>query len=367
MLSFHHRRRFAVLGLRKSTLRLLLVFALLLLVQNVAVAQVGTPIQPGQPLTGDISAAAPSALYTYTASAGETVTIQVAASGFIPQFHVLSPTNAEVVAVPNPDSTPTVQGAASFDAAGPYTIEVSSAESVGTFTITVTGGQPAAQPAVATGPVDLTAGQPVAGALNVATPTQEFNFTASPSDTLLLTVKADNRLAAPAVSLRDARTGRVIATADTRFTDAIFLLPLGSTSYVLAAHYSGSPGDERISVCVEPMATAGACASGGTAALTPSTTNPTTTADPSANPAATPIPATSSCTASSKAGGVYVRVSPESGAHALGLLHDNEQAPVLGTRPGNGWYQINLNGQTGWVGVSVINLQGDCANVPIVS
>ena len=52
---------------------------------------------------------------------------------------------------------------------------------------------------------------------------------------------------------------------------------------------------------------------------------------------------------------------------ALSSLPLGQTAQVIGAWTGGGWYQVTYNGQTLWVGGSVVSLLGDCSALPALA
>jgi Tol biopolymer transport system component len=60
----------------------------------------------------------------------------------------------------------------------------------------------------------------------------------------------------------------------------------------------------------------------------------------------------------------YVRYGPDTEFQLVGYLRE-EPMPVIGYN--DGWYQIDMDGQKGWIGQAAVKMQGDCEEVPYVT
>lgn len=63
---------------------------------------------------------------------------------------------------------------------------------------------------------------------------------------------------------------------------------------------------------------------------------------------------------------VNVRSGPGLNLSILGRLNKGQNAPITGKSQDGLWWQINFNGQTGWVYVPVARVSGDTSAVPVV-
>jgi uncharacterized protein YgiM (DUF1202 family) len=72
-------------------------------------------------------------------------------------------------------------------------------------------------------------------------------------------------------------------------------------------------------------------------------------------------------TATVNAARLNVRKSPSSSAEILTKINQNETYPVLGKNTDGSWWQINVNGITGWVFGRFVTINGNAAGVPALN
>ncbi len=315
-------------------------------------AQGGTaPIQIGQNATGTLTAEAPSAQYALTSSGREAVLIQALAisQGFAPNFRVLNPAGIEILTVSNPDAQAILTGNAALNDAGVYTIIVGGENgSVGQFVLSLQVGV-ALSP-----PIALVVNQPVTATVGLQSPVQVYRFDTTSLGAVAVTVLSQTPNAGALVTLYDESGSKTIASFDAGVTGATYQLPASGKAYRVEVRANGS-GESAVSVCL------GTCVSSTPPPITP------------ASAAASAIPQSANtsstiCTAASSAGGTAnLRSGPGTIYAILGGLPLGQTAQVIAVWTGGGWYEVNFNGQTLWVGGSVVNLSGDCSTLAQVA
>ncbi|MEO8393616.1 MAG: SH3 domain-containing protein [Chloroflexota bacterium] len=315
------------------------------------------PIQIGQNATGTLTSDAPTAQFALTVNGGETVLIQVLAisQGFAPNFQVLNPAGIEILRVSNPDAKPILTGNAALNAAGVYTIVIGGENgSTGQFVLSLQEG--VALPA----PTALVVNQPVTATVGSQSPVLVYRFDTTSLGAVALRVISQTPNGGALVTLYDESAGRTIASSDAGLVGATYLLPASGKAYRVTVQASGA-GDTAFTICI------GMC--GGS--TTPATTAETLATAPPQS-AASPVPAgntsDTTCTASSSAGGTAnLRSGPGTVYAILSGLPLGQTAQVIAVWTGGGWYEVNFNGQTLWVGGSVVALSGDCTTLPRVA
>jgi uncharacterized protein YgiM (DUF1202 family) len=90
---------------------------------------------------------------------------------------------------------------------------------------------------------------------------------------------------------------------------------------------------------------------------------PTNTPAPTAPPD-TPTPEPPSVTANQV---VNVRSGPGTAYPVIGKAQPNQKFPVTGKNPQGDWWQINFNGQTGWIVDSLVTKEGQIDTVQVVA
>lgn len=331
-----------------------------------------TPVSIGENKTGEVTAAAPVVNYALTVTNPQMASLQVISltPGFLPTLRVLTFDGVVQQNVTNLNNATLIQTTAGFTAAGQYLLEVGGANgSVGQFVLSVQGG-PELPP-----PMPLVVGLPISTAVEPEAPFQFFSFLASPSDVLLLNVKADNvgnttPGSGPLITLRDAATNNVLATSSTRLIGSRLRIPPGTTNYLLEVSHGGSASTEPFTVCLAPESGTITCPGDIPAiSVVPTAALPPTVAPPTPTPYVPPfIPPAGPCmVASSRGQTINIRSGPGLEFAIIGQLAPGVTAPVQARMPDSSWYQINLNGIVGWVSATVVIAGGNCLGVTVAT
>ncbi len=339
-----------------------------------AFAQPGivTPVNIGENKTGEITALAPTATYALTVVNPQLASLQVISltPGFAPTLRILTFDGAVQQIVPNLNNSTLIQTTAGFSTTGQYLLEVSGANgSIGQFVLSVQGG-PELPP-----PVPLVVGLPVSNAVQAEAPFQFFSFLASPSDVLVLNVKADNvnnttPISGPLVTLRDTATNTILASSSTELIGSRFRIPPGTINYLVEIAHGGSPASEPFTICLAPENGTIVCPGDVPAiSVVPTSALPPTIAPPTATPYVPPfIPPGGPClVASSRGQSINIRSGPGLDFAIVGQLAPGITAPVQARLPDSSWYQINLNGLIGWVSATVVIAGGNCIGVTVAT
>ena len=345
-----------------NRIRSISIFVLLscLLWVGVAQAQVATPIAIGENRTGEIGQPGAVAEFSLLTPSAVAANIQVLAisQGLAPAFEVIAPPGIIIASDPNMTGGGIASAAVTLSP-GSYLIRVrSAANSTGQFLISVQGGAPLAPPQ------PLLLGQPVSGQVSAQATRQAYSFRGQLGEILLLTVEGPRLAPGPVIALKDADTGDTLAINSGRLIGIRHRLPDEVANYLLEITHSGGPQAEGYTVCLETESPTARCA-----APTPTLAAQVPTAVP---PTAVPtqpiqIPPTGPCSVASLTGSsVNVRSGPGLNFGILTVLGPTTIAPVIGRLPDNSWYQVNLNGQIGWVSLAVVRVGGNCAGIAIV-
>jgi uncharacterized protein YraI len=351
-LSWQHRRR-----------GLLLTLVVMLLTGALAVSAQGlpTPVNIGDNVIGEISAANPAPTYLLNNTAPQQINVQVIAitQGFLPAFDILDPSGVVIQTSANNGTQNVVAAAPALSNVGLYTIRVSSANGLqGQFLLSLQAGVPLLPP------TPITIGQIVQGTVSTEASRAAYSFTASPTDILLLTVRSTSPTSGPVVMLKDATSSETLAVASARLIGERYRIPTGTTNYLVEVTHTGAQTPEAFVVCLESENGAPVCpvstAQVVQASATPIPAQPTATL--------IPLPQSGSCIVASATGGaVNVRSGPGTNYSIITQLSGNGTAAVVGRLPDNSWLQINLNGITGWIASSVTRLGGQCGLVPAIT
>jgi hypothetical protein len=319
-----------------------------------------TPITIGENLTGEITAAAPSAGYAITVASPQAVQIQVFSitQGFAPSIQVFDPSGLVIQTALNPTGETAVQVMPLLTSAGQYQIVVQSANGqVGQFLISAQAG-PALQP-----PQPLVVGQSLPGNVSSETPFQMYSFPGSETDVLLLTVYSDVPTSGPIVLLTDADTRETLALNSARMAGARYRIPSGPANYLVQVSTSGAATAETYVICLENENGPFTCPAGVQAAVIPTIAAPVATQVP-----LPPLPSTGPCVVASSSGGpINVRSGPGTNFTVVSQLTGSATAAVIGRLPDNSWYQVNVGGIAGWVSATVVRIGGECGGVAAVT
>lgn len=357
---------------------LLLIMLLTAALAAPAAAQAATPIQIGENKSGEVTAAAPTRVYTLAIAAPQTATVQILGltPGFAPAFSVLAPSGAAVQTVmPAPGATIALATIA-LTQPGINQIIVSSGNGqMGQFVISLQGGAPL-PPAI-----PLVLGQLQAGAVTMQTPITLFTFAALPTDNGAVIIRAEGPsgtpiTSGPLVQLRDQETNEVLASTSPRLIGISLRVPRGTASYVLQITHSGVGQPEAFTVCLESELGTMRCAN-SQAALPPTAIAlpPTAIVLP---PTFTPIPPTripiveippgAPCSVASSVGTpVNIRSGPGTNFAIVAQLPPTMTAGVTARLPDSSWYQVNFSGITGWISGSVVVIGGQCGAIAAVT
>ncbi len=324
----------------------------------------GDTLQPNVPLAGTLSAEQPTVSYTFTGTAGQSVTITLESDAFDSYLTLQDAAGNDLAT--DDDSAGSLNARISdfaLPADGVYTVVVNSfiGAAAGDFTLTLemAGGSavvPTPLPPVvtvvpATGDT-LLPNVPLAGTLSAEQPTMSYTFTGAAGQNVTITLESDAFDAY--LTLQDAR-GNVLATDDdsagslnARITD--FALPADGTYTAVVSSFAGSAaGDFTLT-----LETAGG------SAVVPTPVPPVVTVVPAAGDTLLPnMPLAGTLTAEQPtmsytftgAAGQRVTITLESTAFdAFLILHDPSGTELIGDDDSAG----NLNAR-----ISDFALPGD--------
>lgn len=323
-----------------------------------AAAQDAIPIAVAQNQTGEITADAPTTLYTLEVDAPQSVNIQLLAisPALTPTFHVTDPDGVLIFDAANPGTAGVVGGIVTLASTGTYIIEVSTVgETIGQFLLSVQMGEPLAEA------VPLTMGEQVEGAVDGDQTRQAYSFSGLPDAPLFLTIAADAERSSLVIALRDAETDEPLSLNRAGLLGIRFRLPPAERNYVLDITQGSVGAEETFSICLVAESLAG-CAQASDA---PDNAVATVTPLPTAVAAIDP---TGACQVASAGGqSINVRAGAGTGFGIIAQLAPRTSAPVIGRLADNTWFQINVGGVIGWVSAGVVTLGGNCAGISVVA
>lgn len=320
------------------------------LIYSIASAQTAPePIGIGENRTGEVSVTTIAPTYSFSAAAGQSISLQVLAitGGFAPALRILDPVGAVAASVSNVEASNIIELTFTPTQPGIHLFEVQSANGAGgQFLIAVQAVQVTTVP-----PTPLPIGLEIPGSVNPQAPLLTYSFNASPTDVLLLTVTSSLPTGGPNVTLKDGLTGEVLGSGSLRLIGVRFRIPVGTSSYLVEVAHSNANPVETYTVLLEIE---------GSAELT---ATPTATVSGGATVNISPTgPCLVGATGTSN---INVRSGASTDSPVVTQLGVGLTAPVIGRTADNTWYQVNVNGVTGWVAASVVVVGGQCGAVPV--
>ncbi|MBL8147670.1 MAG: SH3 domain-containing protein [Anaerolineae bacterium] len=308
-------------------------------------AQTGGSLAYGSAQVGTISTASPLVIYSFPASAGDLIAVDVIAltPGFDPSVSLLSPSQEPIAASDSNSLTPgavDARIARRLNTNGTYALLVGGANgTIGDFLIKLNGlqaGEPPALPPGSAAVADFT-----------ASPLPQFiAIPVDPSAPGTLTLAASPATFAFSAQLYGP-DGSLIALLD-GVPQASVNLPAAAGAAVIALQPASLDSTGMVQI-----------STGG--ALPDNVTAPAATQEPGA---AAVAPA-NVCTASS-GGTVNLRSGPGTNYGIVGSLNPGMFLPVQGISPDRGWYAVNTNGAQAWSSATVVTLNGPCGNLSTI-
>ncbi len=343
-----------------------------LLVGIVAVSAqaTSTPISVGgENKTGDLSTATSGSLdFTLVVDAPRNVIVLLLGitPGFAPAFRLRDSSGTVLVDNANAGAVTSLQAQADLPGSGTYTLEVRSATQVaGQFVLSLQAG------AASMSPLALTAGTPISGTVDDQTTQQDYAFSASPSEDLLLTLAGDGSAGDPIVTLRDADTHETLGVSSSRFSGVGYRIPASSANYLVEVAHSDGATAEGFVVCLATVNEVAACPGaqdiGVPGAVPPPADLAATPTEAIVTETTAAIDTNATCQAAPVGSTVNVRVGPGTGAGVVGRLSAGDSAAVTGRTADSSWFQINIDGLTGWVSAAVVTVTGDCSSVAVLN
>ncbi len=330
--------------MRRALLCILSLCLVLSVGVGVASAQTAGTLAYGSAQVGTVSAALPLVFYTFPASAGDLVAVDVIAltPGFDPSVSLLNPSQQPIAANDNDPARPGALDARltrRLDANGAYALLIGGVNgTTGDFLIKLNGlaaGNPPALPPGSAAVADFT-----------ASPLPQFiAIPADPAAPVTITLSADPSSFAFAAQVFGP-DGALIGHVDGA-PQASLTVPAASGSAVLVLQPTNPDATGRVQI-----STGGALPGG-------SLPGPVATQEPGAPPPA------DICTVSS-GGSVNLRSGAGTGFPTVGTLNPGTFLTVQGVSPDRGWYAVAFNGQQAWVSGTVVSLNGPCGNLPTV-
>ncbi len=320
----------------------------------------------GSVITAEVNAQAPIAIYPFTGTEGDQVTVRVFATtpDVQPTVSLFSPTQQQLATT---SGSPFAPGLAelsySLPATGVYTVFVSSVNNApGGLVIRLDGGEPPP-------PVAVDAEVPAMGNLSDAEVVQVFNVQANPGAPIVVTISTSTAGFGYAAALRNDQGALVSLFNGSDTSPVIATLPAGPTTYTFEVRPAvpGSSGDVVLSLdaaeTAQPAITATADPAQAVATATTDATplDATATTDTTAATVAPTVTTDSTACTATTVSATNVRTGPSTDYAVILALQPGQTQTVIGVNAASGWYVIALpDGTEGWVFGDLLTLSGPC-------
>lgn len=324
----------------------LLVLLVLCIAPFTAQAQEVLPIGYNTSAVNHLNAPGDMVDYTFNGNIGDLVTIRAVgiSAGADPNLALVGPsqqvlaTNENVVSIP---ASTDAQIIFRLQESGPYYIVVSG--TAGDFLLTLQGTP-------ATPLLILDMNVPVTLTLPATVPAQSYVFNTDPIFPTTILIDSNPFNVDAFVELRDG-TGQIISTLRGALDNACISVEPGDQ--LLELTVSAQP---NITGAITLTLSNAPCAFGPVPAEPP--VMPT--------PAFTPVAIEGVCAASSDRN-VNIRSGPGTNYARLALLQAFQPIPVTGQSDNGQWLVVQNEFIQGWVSLSVVDVSGPCAQLPVVA
>lgn len=328
--------------MKTRRIKFYILLALLLLIGIGTNVNAQTGLVYGDRIFGEVTATQPQVFYTFGATEGDWVTARVigASVGMMPTMGVSAPTGQQV-AFNASDDFDVVAGSARVsylvEQTGVYTIQIGALpDSSGGFLLVLDG---------VSGMTFATLSDAPTTATLLAGEAQVFAIDANPNAPITLNVNGEGVYV---VKLIDPNGEYVAIVRSGALAGTALAIPSGEGQYLVLLE---STEDAEVTLSL----------GGDVSTSTTGTTSPASTEE-----AQTQTTAPSGvCTASSN-GAVNIRSGNGTNFNAFATLNVGEFLVVTG-RTANNWYQLDVNGTTGYVFADVVIPNGPCGDVPTVA
>ncbi len=320
-----------------------LILVMLLAVTPIALfAQERTPIILGQALAVQFTTDTDEALFDYNLPESRTATFQVIGAGGLPRIQITQ--NGTVVSELI-SSSETLIRLTTLLPAGDYEIRVGASQ----ITADVASVIIVLETEIAVPSLELVLHVGVNGQVDSLNPLGLYTFDAI-AEPLYLYVDSLITEHGSLVELTNTTLGISTARITADHTGARLRIPAGDSNFQLTVTHSGSASPERYTVCLTTVALNNCV---GSSEILPTV-------------ATVPTEVTDGCfVVPGVQGSVNIRQSDSTAAPILGALPVSQRAQVIGISPSGLFYNVTYNGLNGWVAVSVVVADGDCANLPV--
>ncbi|MBN1963080.1 MAG: SH3 domain-containing protein [Anaerolineae bacterium] len=336
--------------LRRSYLWLVLIAVLLIVPASAALAQ-GGAITYGSSVAGELTSAAPIAIYTFEGTAGDQVSAHVVSlsPAMLPGVSLLAPDQRQLTLnASDPlgsDDGSVVHISYRLATTGRHTLIVASTNSgAGQFVLHLEGRAAAASEG-------LFSGTPVLVNLPPNAPPALYSFPANAAAAQTLTLSSNTPGFAFMARVYDGNGQLIAGLAGSSLQSAALTVGPGNGTYEVQV--SGLLPDTQGSVQL-------LLGAGGAGPVVPAQATPSNTPQPGV--AASPTPDTCQVTSSVN---VNVRTGPGVEYDAIGALFAGSFRQVIGRNSTATWYVIDYNGRQAWVAGSATTLSGPCQGLTV--
>lgn len=329
----------------KKSITIVFVIALMLsLVFAVNAQEFDGALVLGQPALGDVEAGG-TLTFEYTLADARAVTLQVVSE--TAQAAISVKQNGALVASQLNANGELLVTLTALLNNGTYSVEVTALNNTSGLIIVLVQSETPIEIA------QLTAGVGVSREVNTSTPISFFAFDALAEPAYVLFENVLDKGAA--FRLINAETNEVVTSTNGAVTGTRVRIAAGDAAYRVEVVHSGGEQGEAFNICYAAVSNAVSCDVNATQA-------PAVEAQPTIE-----IVTNAACTVTPAfAGGANIRQTADVNSVAIGALPGGASADVLGIAPNGAFYNIQFNAINGWVALSAITENGDCANLATV-
>lgn len=322
-----------------KSLRLLLMAVMLCCLPPVLWAQEApAPLTLGQPVSGSVAPDAPVS-YTYTLNTSSMVTWQVLSETAQPTIRITQ--DGAIAAEQDNDSSALITSLSAYLNSGTYTVEIGSTNNTsGSFVLVVQSETPVTM-------TELTPSSLAAGQVSAETRVALYHLTAL-TEPSTLSITSGLEVGSSTVTLWNETLNTRSGLLGSDLLGGVFNIPANGASYRVEIAYSTLAPVEPFTLCWAAKSSGGC------------------TGD--AQPAAeiTSAPVDSACTLAPAGSAVNVRSSASTSAPIIASLKGGISAAGVGLSPDGAFYNIEIDGLSGWVAASVVIASGNCGSLPAV-
>lgn len=298
---------------------------------------------------GSTNAQTPIVIHTFSGSTGDVIHINVTglSPGFSPLLTLLSPTQQQLALAGADDADPALAAVSRrLTETGLHSLLISSASGTpGDFVLQL-GARPALPSAT------LAPGSSTLADFPTGAGAQLYSFFADPNAPTQLTISAQPETF-PFVGEIYNEQGEIIGQIGAGIQSAVLTFEAGDGVYEVLL----TPSD--------PAAAGGVLLILGVGSAPAAPAAPTSAA-PAAPVSTQEVTSGGGACAIFAGGRVNVRSGPGTNYNVIGQINAGTTLAVTGVNPTGDWYQVDYNGQAGWVSLTVVQVSGACGGLPVI-